>query len=159
MAEQTQDYFGNVVQFSKFCGRYELPIFSKTYGIPQGRRLVTNTDITKTMQAQELEVSVDHFDQVHEWKFEDIREQLQDWYKTGIIDDEITKFYAWVGPTKYTVNTFEDFIGLSIDDRVLISRVGNRFSRLLKGQTLTPEILSALRDKLSAEVLQEIQKK
>jgi hypothetical protein len=146
MAEQTQDYFGNVVQFSKFCGRYELPIFSKTYGIPQGRRLVANTD-------------VDHFDQVHEWKFEKIREQLQDWYKTGIIDDEITKFYAWVGPTKYTVNTFEDFIGLSIDDLVLISRVGNRFSRLLKGQTLTPEILSALRDKLSAEVLQEIQKK
>ena len=58
----TKDYFGNIVEHTRLCGRYELPIIQKSYGIPQGRRLVSNTDITKTMEAQELEVYVNTFE-------------------------------------------------------------------------------------------------
>lgn len=158
LAELTYDYFGNIVTFSKLCGRYELPVFSKVYGIPIGRRLVSNTDVTKTMEANELDVNIDHYDQIHEWRFEDIKEQLKDWYQQGVIDSN-TKLYAWQGTSKYNVQKFEDFLNQSLDDLILIGRAGTRFAGLLKDQIITPEILNKLREKLTGEVLTEISKK
>lgn len=153
----THDYFGNIVDHTRLTGRYEKPIISKSYGIPVGKRMVSNTDVSKTMAAQELEVSVDHFEQVHEWEFQDIKPQLEEWYRKGVIDEN-TKLYAWVPPTKYAVNKFQDFIGLSMDDLILLSRAGTRFQGILKGQALTPEILDALREKLQAETILDIRK-
>lgn len=151
----TKDYFGNIVEHTRLCGRYEKPNIQKSYGIPQGRRLVSNTDVTETMQAQELEVYVNDIQTVHEWEFEQIKPQLQEWYKNGIIDEN-TKLYAWIGTSKYGVNSFQDFISLSIDDLTLLCRAGTRFQGLLKGQELTPKILDAIREKLQTELITQI---
>lgn len=153
---QTFDYFGNIVQFfMSGAGKYEKPIIHKTYGIPQGRRMVANTDVTKQMAAEALEVSLESFEDVYEWPFENYVEQLREWYKTGVINEN-TNLYVWQGSSKYTIDSFENFVTLGVDDLTLLSKAGSRFAGLLKAQEVTPKILDAIREKLQTEVITQI---
>ena len=117
--------------------------------------MVSNTDIGETMKAQELETYIDHFEEVWEFPFEEYVDQLKQWYREGIVDEN-TNLYVWVGSSKYAVQNFQDFVTLSVDDLTLLVRAGTRFVGLLKGQTLTPKILDAIREKLQTELITQI---
>ena len=139
-------------------GKFEKPVIEKTMGINQGR-IVGNSDIPKMMEAAVKEVSIDHFETIYEFAWEDIKPQLEQWKQQGIITDE-SQLYIIVGNQKYGKPfTWDEWLNLDIDDLILLSRAGNRFQGLLKGQELTKEVLGALREKLQAEVIAEIGKK
>lgn len=108
------------------------------------------------MEAREKNAHVSGMEDYYEYTYPEIREQLIEWYKKGIIDDN-TQLYAQID-TKYSVNRWNDFINMDLDDLVLMGRAGKRFESLLSGQPITKEILSALREKLKTEVIAEIGK-
>ena len=57
--------------------------------------LRNNSDVNKAIEASEKEVSIESNEDVYEYEFEQIKPQLEEWYRKGIITDEQTKFYVW----------------------------------------------------------------
>jgi hypothetical protein len=150
----TKDYFGNIVDYTRLVGKYQVPVISKQYGLNPGS-IRSNSNVNEMMEAQEKNVHVSGMQDVYEFEWSAIKPQLQEWYRKGIIDDN-TNLSAQIGDRKYTVRRWEDFINLGIDDLVLLGEAGNRFQSILQGQTITPEILSTLREKMKSEVIAEI---
>ena len=68
-------------------------------------------------------IEVTSTEMVYEWEFEKLLPQLQAWYKNGTISPDCV-FTAWVGTKKYTVPSWEMFIGLSLEENVLCNKVG-----------------------------------
>ena len=116
---------------TRLLGRYELPIISKTMGLNPGL-IKGNSDINRMLENQEKEVSIERNETTYEWEFEQIRDQLEECYKKGIITDE-TKLYAWVLNKKYSKPySFREFMDLSIDDFVLLANFAEKLVQPLK---------------------------
>jgi hypothetical protein len=150
----TKDYFGNIVDFFRIVGKYQVPVISKQFGLNPAT-IKSNSDLNQMMESQEKKRHVSGMQDYYQYEFEDIKPQLLEWRSKNIIDDN-TALYAWTGDRRYNVLRWDDFINLGIDDLVLMGQAGKKFEGVLQGQHITPEILVALREKMKSEVIAEI---
>ena len=69
--------------------------------------------------------------------------------------------YAWVDANKYKVQSFENFISLSMDDLILLGKIGKRFEGVLKpGDADSIETLRSLvKEELKKGMLSQPQTK
>lgn len=71
----------------------------------------------------------------------------------NIIDEE-TKLYFWATDNKrYSVATWEQFIGLSNEDLTLLGKHAGKFAGLLMSGQPQSEIISQIRAKVKEDVL------
>jgi hypothetical protein len=121
----TKDYFGNSLMTPVEIGRWSKPTLSRTYGINPGT--IKTTVSPEDMKPQPSEASIECHETIYDFPWTPkLVETLKQWYEEGIISPDC-KFYAW-GSTKYGVQRWEDFIGLSFQDLELLGQVGNRFN-------------------------------
>lgn len=125
---QTFDYFKNSIDHTRFVGRYEVPVITRNFAInPAGI-----TSDTTQVKPESGPPEIESMKTIHEFEFEELKPQLMKWKEQNIITDE-THLYCWVGPIKYSKPyTWEEWLNLSIDDLVVLGKVGNRFDGILK---------------------------
>ena len=132
--------------------RYQIPVVSKVYGLNPAM-LRNNTDVNKAIEASEKEVSIESNEDVYEYEFEQIKPQLEEWYKKGIITDSQTKFYVWTNRKYAKPFTFREFMDYSIEDLVLMTQYNDKLSTAFKTSEINAEMLSALRKTIREELL------
>lgn len=90
----------------------------------------------------------------YEFESEALKPQLEEWYKKGIITDEGTNFYAWVGNKKYSKPySWSEFMGLSLDDLVLLANFSEKLITAFKTDEITANMLQTLRQTIREELL------
>lgn len=153
----TKDYFGNVVDHTRLVGRYEKPVIQHHFGLNQGS-IKANSDINEMMKPEQHLPEVESTETVHEFEFEKIKPQLIKWHDDGIINNN-TKLYAWASNIKYSKPyTWKEWLELPMDDLVLLGKVGNKFTGILKTQDMTKEILDAFRNTAKDTIKEELTK-
>jgi hypothetical protein len=145
----TKDLLGNYIDHTRELGRYEVPNIAITSAYDRNQD--QSQLVLSTVSSQIVNVEMKY-----EWEFEQIKPQLQKWYDEGIIDEN-TQFTVWPRCTrKYTVNSWDEFINLSLQDLTLIGRVGPVAQGLGFN---TPESILAKAKEVAKEEMDKILKK
>jgi len=152
----TSDLFQNPLDHTRTVGKYQLPNIVNIVGMDP------NADFDhshpKELGSSVLSSQIDHVDTIYEFEFEKIKPQLQEWRSKGIIDEN-TQYIAWVGTKKYTVNSWDEFINLRIQDLVLLGRVGFDATGLFdsRNKDMIADILAIAKEKGKEQLVKRLQ--
>jgi hypothetical protein len=152
----THDIFHNPLDHTRTLGRYQLPHIVPILGYnPNSTPDVNNP---AELGPQAMGAQIESVETVYEWEWEKIKPQLQEWYKKGIINDN-TALHVWVGTKKYTVNSWDEFINLRIQDLVLLGRVGFDATGLFdsRDKSTIDSILAIAREKGKEQLVKRLQ--
>lgn len=152
----THDIFHNPLDHTRTVGRFQKPHIVPILGYNPNATPDPNNPAELGPQA--MGAQIESVETVYEWEWEKIKPQLQEWYKKGIIDDN-THLVSWVGTKKYTVNSWDEFINLRIQDLVLLGRVGFDATGLFdpKDKSTIDSILAIAREKGKEQLVKRLQ--
>lgn len=142
----TADYWNNPVQWTRLVGKFDLPEIVQRYG------LNPNSITNEQQKPTALPAEIQSVDTVYEFEFESIKNQLKEWYKKGIIDEN-THFYVEVDGRKYGNKhlSFEQFISLPIEDLVLLANYSGKLTGVFNPND--PTMLEMLRKTVREQML------
>lgn len=146
------DYFGNVLDHTRTCGRYESPTFRTQYGLNPA--MFKGNDLTAgAPEAQAQPPEVQSTEMVYLWDWDQIRGQLISWEKEGVIDDK-TNLYAYANNgRKYSMPyTWDQFISLDFDSLVLLGEHGRKYAGLFTVGEKPELVIEAIRQKVKQEM-------
>lgn len=110
--------------------------------------MIRTTMSAEDMKPKPSEAEIEGFETVYDYDFKDLVPTLKKYREDGTLSSEC-KFYAWTDH-KFTVSSFDNFVGMPIDDHVLLNKAGERFDALYKPGD--PESLSKIKDIVRSEL-------
>jgi hypothetical protein len=152
----THDLFHNPLDTTRTLGRYQLPKIVPIIGYNPDA--VPDPSQPAQLGPQAMGAQIESVETVYEWEWEKIKPWLIQQRSKGLIDENTT-YVAWVGTKKYTVNSWDEFISLRIQDLVLLGRVGFDATGLFdsRNKDMIADILAIVREKGKEQLVRRLQ--
>lgn len=143
------DYFGNKLDWTRKIGTYERPVFTENRALTMA---APKSD--GTMEPQRTNIEVESVEEVFDYPWEQIQQQLREWKESGVIDDN-SKFYVVTADGKKYAKpfTYEEFTELSLEDLVVLGEHDRKYDGLLRSMGPTTEMISIIRQKIKEELM------
>lgn len=141
-----RDYFQNSVDWTRLIGKWERPIITHKWGLNPA----TLKSDSRPEPGPIGDPEVESIEEVYDYEFSKIRDQLVRWKDKGIIGDKAI-FYVVKDNRRYSMPyTWDQWLNLSIEDLELLGLHGKKYNALLTPGD--PTALQLLRETIKQEI-------
>ncbi len=140
------DYFQNKVDHTRLIGHWSKPFITRKWGLDP---LTLKSD-SRPEPGQIGDPEVDSTEEVYDYPWEQMRDQLVKWKESGIIGDKAI-FYVVKDNRKYSMPySWDQWLNLSMSDLELLGLNGKKYNALLTPGD--PSALQLVRDTIKQEI-------